>query len=166
MSNKRLRKKRKKEKYETYDIQPKEPNIVVIEKYRYSIEDELVHVIEIDKMITERVELVSQIKKLKLENNNLLEKYIAEQSKKFKVDNENIKIKEEYKSSSIQYDEWILSILEKEEDSLRSNLENIDKIEKLEKELTNITMKYNSLRNSKLGKITLKYWDVMRKKRR
>lgn len=35
-----------------------------------------------------------------------------------------------------------------------------NKINKLEKQLTNITKKYNALSNSKLGKLTSKYWKI------
>lgn len=39
------------------------------------------------------------------------------------------------------------------------------KIEQLTKELNVLKRRYDALKNSKLGRITLKYWDLKRRKR-
>ena len=93
--------------------------------------------LENEKLIAENVDLKSEleneiIEKIKLINN---EELFA-----LKIENE-------------------LVLIKKSEDE-KAALNN--KISKLEKQLAKITQKYNSLSNSKLGKITTKYW-VMRK---
>ncbi|MGL5149582.1 MAG: hypothetical protein ACRC7N_03285 [Clostridium sp.] len=79
--------------------------------------------------------------------------YIEELRKKDEIINNNIDLKI-YEAMKYQTNQLIDENKQLKKQLLKS-----------EKELKNIISKYEALKSSKLGKITLRYWDIKRKKK-
>lgn len=130
--------------------------------------------IELDgKLVIEAKEIIESIRIRELEEEILLYKKEVDFLKKsLKIINEEVEVKLQEKdiiiAESKKQLENNLKILE---DSQREQIMLFNKIRieeeknlKLKKRYENINNKYNSLSNSKLGKLTIKYWQF--KKRR
>lgn len=126
-----------------------------------------------DKLSIEAKEIIESIRIRELEEEILLYKKEVDFLKKsLKIINEEVEVKLQEKdiiiAESKKQLENNLKILE---DSQREQIMLFNKIRieeeknlKLKKRYENINNKYNSLSNSKLGKLTIKYWQF--KKRR
>ncbi|MDV4152002.1 methyltransferase domain-containing protein [Clostridium sp. AL.422] len=123
----------------------------------------------IDKLTDENKKLQELIKSKEILINNLTEenKQVINKYDELIISNKVEKAKNEEKLK-IKEDELIAAYylvkegLEKEECALEAISEKITELEKMEQMVTSLSKKYNSLKNSKLGKITVKYWSLKR----
>ncbi|WP_374017407.1 methyltransferase domain-containing protein [Paenibacillus thiaminolyticus] len=168
----------KKESISVSDIQINTSLIHELECNFYSLERELLNELKkvnseyekyckkIDMLLKEKSELVSHLDNIKtklkeIEGNTQIESVRAQASEELKTLVSGIS--SEMKSQKEMFDVVKLSLVEEKEEKIQIKkelLEFIDIHEKLLREHKETTYKFRLLKNSKLGRLTVRYWKL------
>lgn len=106
-----------------------------------------------NNLLSEKNQIIASLK-VELENSN---KQIEKKSKENQRLIELIlRLKDEYYTN-------LKDSIDSEEDALLQMLECKNQFNKIEKKFNIINNKYKALRNSKLGRLTIKYWEIKNK---
>lgn len=102
------------------------------------------------KILTNKIKDLENLKEKKLESYKTIQSQLEHKLEELRRENASLKVQ-------------LKECLESEEKTLKMSLREKDEIEKLTIKVKNLEKKYDLLRKSKLGNITLKYWEIRRK---